>query len=37
MSRLKKVAHLAAFLCADISSGMTGQTIYVDAGHHIVK
>jgi enoyl-[acyl-carrier protein] reductase I len=34
---IEEVAHLAAFLCADISSGMTGQTIYVDAGHHIVK
>lgn len=31
-----EVANLAAFLCSDQSSGMTGQTIYVDAGCHIV-
>ena len=31
---LDEIAHLATFLCADASSGMTGQTIYVDAGSH---
>jgi len=31
-----EVANLAAFLCSDQSSGMTGQTIYVDAGCHII-
>ena len=31
---LDEIAHLATFLCTDASSGMTGQTIYVDAGSH---
>jgi enoyl-[acyl-carrier protein] reductase I len=31
---LDEIAHLASFLCTDVSSGMTGQTIYVDAGSH---
>ena len=31
---LDEIAHLASFLCTDASSGMTGQTIYVDAGSH---
>jgi enoyl-[acyl-carrier protein] reductase I len=31
---LDEIAHLATFLCADAASGMTGQTIYVDAGSH---
>ena len=29
-------AALGAFLCTDASSGMTGQTIFVDAGCHAV-
>ena len=29
-----EVANLTAFLCGDASSGMTGQTIYVDGGCH---
>ena len=33
---LDEVAQLSAFLCTDASSGMTGQTIYVDAGCHAV-
>jgi enoyl-[acyl-carrier protein] reductase I len=33
---LEEIAQLCAFLCADASSGMTGQTIYVDAGCHAV-
>lgn len=33
---LDEIAQLCAFLCADASSGMTGQTIYVDAGCHAV-
>jgi enoyl-[acyl-carrier protein] reductase I len=33
--RLDEIAHLCAFLCSDASSGMTGQTIYVDAGCHV--
>lgn len=31
---LEEIAGLCAFLCSDVSSGMTGQTIYVDAGCH---
>jgi len=34
---IDEVANLTAFLCSDLSTGMTGQTIYIDAGHHIVK
>jgi enoyl-[acyl-carrier protein] reductase I len=33
---LQEIAQLSAFLCSDASSGMTGQTIYVDAGCHAV-
>jgi enoyl-[acyl-carrier protein] reductase I len=33
---LKEIAQLCAFLCTDASSGMTGQTIFVDAGCHAV-
>lgn len=33
---LEEIAHLSAFLCSDAASGMTGQTIYVDAGCHAV-
>jgi enoyl-[acyl-carrier protein] reductase I len=33
---LQEVAQLCAFLCSDAASGMTGQTIYVDAGCHAV-
>ena len=33
---LSEVAQLCAFLCSDAASGMTGQTIYVDAGCHAV-
>lgn len=32
--RLEEIAQLSAFLCMDAASGMTGQTIYVDAGVH---
>jgi enoyl-[acyl-carrier protein] reductase I len=32
----EEVANLTAFLCSDGSSGMTGQTIYVDGGCHAV-
>ena len=32
-----EVANLTAFLCNDTSSGMTGQTIYVDGGCHAVS
>ena len=33
---LLEIAQLCTFLCTDASSGMTGQTIYVDAGCHAV-
>jgi len=33
---LEEIANLTTFLCSDESSGMTGQTIYVDAGFNIV-
>ncbi|MDY0055416.1 MAG: enoyl-ACP reductase FabI [Methyloversatilis sp.] len=33
---LEEIAGLAAFLCSDAASGMTGQTLYVDAGYHAV-
>lgn len=31
---LEEIAQLCAFLCSEASSGMTGQTIYVDGGCH---
>ena len=33
---LEEIGNLSAFLCTDAASGMTGQTIYVDAGAHAV-
>jgi enoyl-[acyl-carrier protein] reductase I len=33
---LDEIAGLCSFLCSDAASGMTGQTIYVDAGCHAV-
>ena len=33
---LQEVGQLAAFLAGDAGSGMTGQTIYIDAGYHVV-
>ena len=32
---LEEIGALAAFLASPAASGMTGQTLYVDAGHHI--
>ncbi|MDE2430721.1 MAG: SDR family oxidoreductase, partial [Burkholderiales bacterium] len=32
-----EIGNLAAFLVSDASSGMTGQTLYIDAGYHIVN
>jgi enoyl-[acyl-carrier protein] reductase I len=34
---LEEIANLCAFLCSDESSGLTGQTIFVDAGYHVVS
>jgi len=36
LATLQEVSDLCAFLCSDASSGMTGQTIFVDAGAHAV-
>lgn len=33
---LNEISQLCSFLCSDASTGMTGQTIYVDAGVHAV-
>ena len=33
---LEEIAQLSTFLCSDAAAGMTGQTIYVDAGVHAV-
>jgi len=33
---LDEIANLSMFLCTDAASGMTGQSIYVDAGVHAV-
>ena len=33
---LEEIARLCTFLCSDASSGMTGQTIFVDGGCHAV-
>ena len=32
----EEVANTALFLLTDLSSGVTGETLYVDAGYHIV-
>jgi enoyl-[acyl-carrier protein] reductase I len=32
----KEVGDAALFLCSDLSRGITGETIYVDAGYHIM-
>jgi len=31
-----EVGNAAAFLCSSLSSGITGETIYVDCGYHIM-
>ncbi len=31
-----EVGNVAAFLCSDLSSGVTGQVLYVDAGYEIM-
>lgn len=32
----EEVANVSAFLCSDLSSGVTGEIVYVDAGFHIM-
>jgi len=31
-----EVGNAAAFLCSDLSSGITGQILYVDSGYRIM-
>jgi enoyl-[acyl-carrier protein] reductase I len=31
-----EVGQTALWLCSDLSSGVTGEVIYVDAGYHIL-
>jgi enoyl-[acyl-carrier protein] reductase I len=33
---IEDVGNTAAFLCSDLAAGITGQTVYVDAGFNIV-
>jgi enoyl-[acyl-carrier protein] reductase I len=32
----REVGNVAAFLCSDLASGITGETTFVDAGHNII-
>ena len=32
---LEQVGNVAAFLCSDLASGITGEVVYVDSGFHI--
>jgi enoyl-[acyl-carrier protein] reductase I len=32
----KEVGNVAAFLCSDLASGITGEITYVDAGQNII-
>jgi enoyl-[acyl-carrier protein] reductase I len=34
--RPEEVGKMAAVLLSDLSSGVTGQTIYVDVGYNII-
>ncbi len=33
---IEEVGNVAAFLCSDLASGMTGDVLYVDSGYHII-
>ena len=33
---IDEVGNVAAFLCSDLASGITGEITYVDAGHNII-
>lgn len=33
---IREVGNVAAFLCSDLASGITGETTFVDAGHNII-
>ncbi len=32
----EQVGNVAAFLCSDLASGVTGEIVYVDGGYHII-
>jgi enoyl-[acyl-carrier protein] reductase I len=33
---IDEVGNVAAFLCSDLASGVTGEIVYVDGGYHII-
>lgn len=33
---IDEVGNVAAFLCSDLASGVTGEILYVDGGYHII-
>jgi enoyl-[acyl-carrier protein] reductase I len=33
---IEEVGNVAAFLCSDLASGITGDILYVDSGYHIL-
>jgi len=33
---IEEVGNVAAFLCSDLASGITGDVLYVDSGYHII-
>lgn len=33
---IEEVGNAAAFLCSDLASGITGETLYVDGGYHVI-
>ncbi len=33
---IEEVGNASAFLCSDLAAGITGETLYVDGGYHII-
>ena len=33
---IEEVGNVAAFLCSDLASGITGDVLYVDSGYHMI-